>query len=527
MLSLSDPSDASGPAFWSPCLKSQRFSSGYHFSVREYAVLTLGSRCGSVMAILRLSPTQGEHMNNRRIVVVGGGSQFAIGLSESLIDYAGDMLAGATVILLDVQEKHLDIVHNYASHLTRAVGARMAFEKTTDRERAFDGADFILTTFRAGSHWQQEQDESIPPKYGLQGNETVGIGGAFMCCRVVPILRGLCADAERWCPDAWVVNYTNPTQYVTDAIRRLSGLRTIGLCDGYIGVGRDLAPLLRVNPADITIYPGGTNHATWVMRFTVKGQDGYPILRERLSQMTEAEINDLYAPPDELEFNGVEVSFDQIYKQFIPHYRFPFDLKLYDMYGLLPAPRYYWRYHLDQDAVISEQRDADYVTMAGFYVRHAVPRAFEGLDKRLERASQNLQTSRRKGGGSHGDLAVRVIAAISCNLGETFVVNVPNQHAIANLPGHAIVEVGAVVDQTGAHPFAMGPLPKALVGYQQALVLSQELVVDAALSGSRRDLLTAIVAHPLVNSVEAAEKTMDELLSLQSEWLPQFGAQKP
>lgn len=461
-------------------------------------------------------------MGSRRIAVVGGGSQFAIGLSESLIDYARDLLADTTVILLDIDEGHLDIVHDYASNLALAAGAEMRFEKTTERARAFDGADFILTTFRAGSHQQQEQDESIPPKYGLQGNETVGIGGVFMCCRVVPILRGLCADAERWCPKAWIVNYTNPTQYVADAVRRISELRIIGLCDGYIGVGRDLAPLLGVEPEDITVYPGGTNHATWVMRFTVRGEDGYPILRRRLSQMSEAEIKNLYAPSQELEFNGVKVTFDQIYKQFVRHYRFPFDLRLFETCGLLPAPRYYWRYHLDQDAVIAAQRSGSYVTMAGFYTRHAVPRAFEGLDQRLEQASKNLQTSRRKGGGSHGDLAVRVIAAISNDLEETFVVNVPNHRAIANLPEHAIVEVAAVVDQTGAHPFAMGPLPKALVGYQQALVLSQELAVDAALSGSRRDLLKAIVAHPLVTSVEAAEKTMDELLSLQSEWLPQF-----
>ena len=238
--------------------------------------------------------------------------------------------------------------------------------------------------------------------------------------------------------------------------------------------------------------------------------------------MSEAEIKNLYAPSQELEFNGVKVTFDQIYKQFVRHYRFPFDLSLYDTYGLLPAPRYYWRYHLDQDAVISEQRDALYVTMAGFYMRHAVPRAFEGLDQRLKRASENLQTSRREGGGSHGDLAVRVIAAISCDLGETFVVNIPNQRAIANLPERAIVEVGALLDQTGAHPFAMGPLPKSLVGYQQSLIQSQELVVDAALSGNRQDLLTAIVAHPLISSVEAAKQAMEELLSLQSEWLPQF-----
>jgi 6-phospho-beta-glucosidase len=108
------------------------------------------------------------------------------------------------------------------------------------------------------------------------------------------------------------------------------------------------------------------------------------------------------------------------------------------------------------------------------------------------------------------------------DLGETFDVNVPNRGAISNLPPDAIVEVAATVDHLGPHPFAMGPLPKSVLGYQYALILSQELAIDAALSGDRNDLLKAILAHPLVHSAEAAEKAMDELLALQADWLPQF-----
>ncbi len=461
-------------------------------------------------------------MSDRRVVVVGGGSQFSVGLCESLIDYARDMLPGTTVVLLDIQERHLNIVHQYASKLAQGVGVDMNFEKTSDRRQAFDGAEFLLTTFRPGSHQQQEQDETIPPKYGLQGNETLSIGGIFMACRVVPVLREICADAQELCPDAWIINYTNPTQYVADAVRRISDMRIISLCDGYVEVAEDLAPLFGLNPADITIYPAGTNHAMWVMRFTVNGEDGYPLLRERLSQMSTAELNDLYAPPPEFDFLGVEVKSDQAYEQFIPRNHFPFSLKLFEIYGLLPAPRYYWRYHLDQDAVIAEQRGGDYVTMAGFYMRTAVPRRFAELDQRMEQTSKDLKTSRREGGGSHGDLAVRVISAMVNDLGETFDVNVPNQGAISNLPQDAIVEVAATVDHLGPHPFAMGPLPKPLLGFQHALILSQELAIDAALSGSRTDLLQAILAHPLIHSVDAAEQAMDELLALQAEWLPQF-----
>ncbi|NIM93769.1 MAG: hypothetical protein GTO18_08675 [Anaerolineales bacterium] len=465
-------------------------------------------------------------MTGKRIVVVGAGSHFCVGLNESYIDYARDILPGTTIVLLDINEDHLKVVYDYSNRLASAVGADIAFEMTTDRREAFEGADFILTTFRPGSFEQQEQDESVPPKYGLQGNETVSIGGMFMCCRVVPILREICADAQQLCPDAWIINYTNPTNYVADAVRRISDLKCISLCDSYVKVPLDLAPLLEVEPEDIQIYLGGTNHATWVMRFTINGEDGYPVLKKRLEQLAWEEVVALYDHPRERKVNFLddEYGFDEIYEQFVAHYRFDFSLRLFQIYGLLPQPRYYWRYHLDQDALIDEQRSGNYVTMAAFYLKHRVPRVFDGLETRFEKTSQNLQTPRREGGGGHGDLAVRVMNAIINDVGEVFAVNVPNQGAISNLPDGAIVDVTGIVDRMGAHPFAMGPLPKEILGYQYSLVLAQELAVDAALSGSRNDLLKAIIAHPLINSVDAAEKAMDELLAQQAEWLPQFHA---
>ncbi len=459
---------------------------------------------------------------NKKLVVVGGGSMFSVGLSESLVDYARDRLGGTEVVLLDIHEEHLKIVDNYAKNLAKAVGVDMKFSATTDRRAAFKGADFILTTFRPGSHLQLEEDESTPPKYGLQGNEPVGIGGMFMACRVVPVLQEICADAEELCPDAWIINYTNPTQYVADAVRRISDLNIISLCDGFFEDAALLAMLLEVDPADVVLYPGGSNHGMWIMDFTVKGEPGYPMLEKRMQELSWEQIEEIYKTPEEFSFIGLHVRADEIYDQFVHYNYYPFTLKLYQIYGLLPAPRYYTRYHYDQDAVIAEQRSGHYITMAGFYYEKAIPMMFADVDRRLRAASKELQTERRRGGGSHGDLAVRVIDAMVNNAGEIFDVNLPNNGAVSNLPDSAIVEVAAMVDRAGPHPFCMGPLPKSVLGYQFSLILSQELAIDAALSGSRNDLLKAILAHPLVHSVSAAEQCMDEMLHLQREWLPQF-----
>lgn len=461
-------------------------------------------------------------MNRPRIVVVGGGSQFSIGLCESFIDYARDELAGASVVLLDNKPDNLYAVNEFASRLADQLGTDITFEATTDRRAAFGGADYILTTFRPGTHAEQELDERIPPKHGLQGNETVGIGGIFMACRVVPVFQELCADAEELCPDAWIINYTNPTQFVADAVQRVSNMKIISLCDGYVGLVDDLEYFLGVEPGSVTVHPAGTNHSMWIVRLTVNGEDGYPLLRRRIEELGPEGIQEMFAAPRTVHKLGLDYSYDEMYKQFIPHYQFPFSLKLFEIYGVLAGPRYYWRYLLDQDAIIKAQQKDDYVTMAGFYMKSMGPRIFEDLDRRLQESTLELESTRRAGGGGHGDLAVRVIASMVNDTGETFVVNVRNDGVVTNLPDDAILELSATVGKDGATPFPVGDLPKEVLGMQYALVLSQQLAVSAALSGDRDDLLKAILAHPLIHSVDAAEACMDELLERQAEWLPQF-----
>jgi 6-phospho-beta-glucosidase len=460
--------------------------------------------------------------SKRRLAVVGGGSQFAVELVESLVDYGRDRLAGMEVALLDIKEGPLRTVTLFATRLAEATGVDVRFTGTTDRLEAFEGADYILTTFRPGSHLQQEQDETIPPKYGLQGNETVSIGGMFMACRVVPILKQICADAEKVCPRAWILNYTNPTQYVADAVRRISDLRIMSLCDGFLDEREWIAKLLGVSSGDVVLYPAGSNHCMWVRRFTVKGEDGYPLLEERLKQLSDREIAAAFKKPERVNFLGIDVDVRNIYPQFVPGSAVPFAIRLYQIYGMIPSPRYYTRYHYDQDAVIAEERSGSYVTMADFYTKHAVPKMFDGLDERLEKFREHFERVRATGGASHGDMAIRVIDAMANDTGEIFDVNIPNRGAVSNLPEDSIVEVAASIRKAGPQPFAVGALPKEVLGYQLSLILAQELAVDAALSGSRNDLLKAILAHPLVHSVDAAEKAMDELLDLQAGWLPQF-----
>jgi len=278
---------------------------------------------------------------------------------------------------------------------------------------------------------------------------------------------------------------------------------------------------------DINVKVAGTNHAMWVLDFTVAGQPGYPLLQARLDQLGPVGVANLLATPARPTMFGIEFDYADIYKQFAGSSGLEFNLELYELFGLLPGPPYYWRYLLDQDAVIAEQRQPGYVTMAGFYQKFLLPGMFDGLDQRLAASAAELRQPRAQAVTGHGDLAVRVMSALVTDSGEEFVVNVANRGAVTNLPDNAVLELSATVDAAGAHPLPVGDLPESIAGFQRSLITAQQLAVDAALYGDRDELLRAIVAHPLVSSLRQARAAMDELLELQARWLPQFAANKP
>ena len=463
-------------------------------------------------------------MTDRRIVIIGGGGRYALHLTEGIIDVARDQLAGAHVVLLDVFPDNLPFMTEFGNRVAREVGADVTFSATSDQAAAFDGADYLLSQFGLGGHAMQFIDESVPPQFGLQGNETVGIGGIFRTLRAAPILQGMMREAQDRCPAAWIVNYTNPIQMVVDIVQRTSPMRIIGVCDGWVDIHHEVADFLGIETEQVRVRLAGTNHAVWVTELTVDGVDGYPLLRDRLASTSAAELEERYGtvPPTVRFRDGSDVPTSRFYKQFLSPYRFDFQLRLFRLFGLLPGPHYYPHYFFDQDNQIAQQRKPDYVTLAGYYQEVSVPRAFVDLDTRAAQAVDTIRSIRPERRGLSSDYGVHVIAAIENDLQREFNVNVTNCGAITSLPDDAIVELPALIGRDGPAALPMGTFPAPLVGLQHALAVSQLLTVDAALSGDREELLRAIVAHPLVNSLDAAERCMDEMLRLEAEWLPQF-----
>jgi alpha-galactosidase/6-phospho-beta-glucosidase family protein len=398
---------------------------------------------------------------------------------------------------MDVDPSRLPLMTKLGQRTVEEAKAHLAVTSTVDLTSALEGATFVLTNFRPGGLEGLRLDEVIPSTYGILGQETTGPGGTFFALRSIPQALHLCECMEDVCPEAWLINYVNPTNFVADAVRRESKIRSFSICDGGGNSLRYWVPeMLGLEQEEVRVRAAGVNHHTWLMELRVKDQDGYPLLREILRQ-----------DQDETEDDE-----DQRHWEF--------GRWALEKYGIWPANLDYLYPYFNYDEAL-----ADY--HAGRSLYHMFMTDLPGHWPHFEAMARGegpiyMDPNKHHTDVGHGDLAVQMILAIAGNEGKELHVNVPNEGAITNLPEGAIVEVPALVDASGVKPLCMGELPKGVLGLTQSLIVWQELTVDAALSGDKNLVLQALLAHPWVLSTRRAGKMCDELLAAHAAHLPQF-----
>lgn len=425
-------------------------------------------------------------MSEERIAIIGGGSAYVPGILYSLAN-SGERLSGSEIVLMDIDPSRLPVMTQLGQSMAEKARANLVVKNTTDLSEALDGATFVLANFRPGGLEGLRLDETIPNKYDILGQETTGPGGTFFALRSVPQVLDLCKAMEAVCPDAWMVNYVNPTNFVADAVRRESRIRCIAICDGGgNSLNYWIPEHFGVKQSEVRARAAGVNHHSWLMELRVAGRDAYPLLREHLQ--------------------GSE--------------RARFAMWALEKYGVLPANADYLYPYFNYDKALADFRAGDslYSMFMADLAEHW--RNFEAMAK--GEIPIHMDADKHHTDVTHGDLAVQVMLAIAGNETKEFHVNVPNDGSVTNLPKGAIVEVPALVDASGVRPLCMGELPKGVLGLTQTLIAWQELSVDAALSGDRNLLLQALLAHPWLRSTEQAEKVCDELLAAHAAYLPQF-----
>jgi 6-phospho-beta-glucosidase len=417
-----------------------------------------------------------------KVSVVGGGSTYTPELVEGLAA-RGDRLVVDELVLLDPDQERLEPVGGLARRILDRVGWGGTLTLTGDRDRALDGADFVVIQLRVGGQRARLMDETLPHRFGCVGQETVGPGGFAKALRTVPVVLDIAESAaRRAAPGAWVIDFTNPTGIVTQALLD-HGYRALGLCNVAIGFQRRFAEWLGEEPDRVELDHVGLNHLSWERAVVVDG-------RNRL--------------PELLDQHGSELAEDV-----------GLPLALFRTLGAIPS--YYLRYYYATDEVFEEQRAHPPRAEEVMRIEAALLEAYR--DPSLDRKPKLLE---ERGGAYYSEAAAQLIASLSDGRGDVQVVDVEAGSAVPDVPADAVVEVPAVVDRDGAHPVGMAPMAPEMLGLVQAVKAFERLTIEAAVTGSRRAAVRALVANPLVRGWSVAEPLLAELLEANRRFLPRF-----
>jgi 6-phospho-beta-glucosidase len=417
-----------------------------------------------------------------KVAVVGGGSTYTPELVEGFVT-RGDRLPVDELVLLDIDEARLSVVGGLAGRMMAKAGWSGRLALTDDRDRALEGADFVIVQLRVGGQASRFKDETIPLKYGCVGQETTGPGGFTKALRTVPVVLELAEEtARRAAPGAWFVDFTNPTGLVTQALLD-EGHHALGLCNVAIGFQRRFADRFGVAPDRVQLEHVGLNHLTWERKVLVDGVDRLPeILETGLEELAE----DTEMPADLIRAVGA-------------------------------IPSYYLLYYYLTGRELERQRTHRTRAEEVMDIEAGLLELYK--DPSLDTKPKLLED---RGGAFYSEAAAALVASLHAGTGDVQVVNVRNDGAIPNLPDAAVVEVAATIDRDGAHPLTVTPLSHDMLGLVEHAKAYEMLTIAAAKSGDRTLALLALMANPLVGDFERARPMLEDLLEQSREFLPRF-----
>jgi 6-phospho-beta-glucosidase len=426
-----------------------------------------------------------------KVAVIGGGSSYTPELVEGFIkNYALFPIRELWLVDIDAGLTKLNIVGALAKRMVLKSGLPIQVYLTTDRRKAIEGADFVSTQMRVGMMEARAQDESIPLRYHVIGQETTGPGGMMKALRTIPVLLDVCRDIEELAPNAWLLNFTNPAGMVTEAIHKYSKVRSIGLCNAPIGLIKWLSERYQTKPERIYAEFVGLNHLHWVTRVDIEGED-------KLTELLQ----------DRAEYSGKNVPQQGWDPDFLS--------------SLKALPSYYLKYFYMTDSMLAEQLESIQKQGSRAEVVKRVEEELFELYKNPELEEKPKQLEQR-GGAYYSEAAVNLMKSLYNDTRDIQTLNVANNGIIDFLPADACIEVNCVVTKNGPLPLPLTKVPTHVKGLIHAVKTYEQLAIEAAVQGDRDLALQAIVHHPLVPSVDVGKRMLAELLEQNKAYLPNF-----
>lgn len=434
-------------------------------------------------------------MRKLKITVIGGGSSYTPEIIDGFIKRKNELPIGE-IDLVDIEEgkEKLSIVGDLAKRMLKKAGLDVKVVLTLNRREALENSDFVVTQFRVGGLDARARDERFPLKYDVLGQETVGPGGFTKAQRTIPVILDICKDIKEICPSAWLINFTNPSGMVTEAVLKYTDIKCIGLCNVPIHMKMDIVSMLDVDSKDVFIEYVGLNHLVWGRNVWYKDENVTKKVIEKLkdgASLTMKNISDLKWP-----------------KEFL------------DALGMVPCP--YHRYYYMTDRLLKEEKEAsETIGTRAEQVKKIEEKLFE-IYKNTELNTKPVELEKR-GGAYYSDAAVSLISAIYNDKKDIHTVNIKNNGTIKGIPDDSVIEVNCIVDKRGATPLALkSPVEQKILGLIQSVKAYEILAVEAAVHGDKNAAIMALANNPLIPSIDTAIKLFDELYELNKEYLPQF-----
>ncbi|MFY9175869.1 MAG: hypothetical protein WBI74_10620 [Caldicoprobacterales bacterium] len=426
-----------------------------------------------------------------KFVFIGAGSSvFTMRLVGDIL--TEKCLEEGELALVDIDEKVLDEVSVAVKKLVKYTGRKFNVSAYTDFRDAIDNADFVFFTFATGGYDRWKKDIEICTRHGVLQSvgDTIGPGGIIRTLRTIPVVMDIAGEMEKRCPDAWVINYSNPEGAVCLALQKYTKIRSFGLCHGTPNTAKRLADkVFKVDPGRLQYRAAGINHITWFTHLAIDGEDVYPQLMDKLR----------------------ETGMDK---------EEPISADLFRIYGLYPAPSdrhvsEFFPFFL-KEKVLKEQdytwKNNDFKVVDGWREE-----ARELFDRVLKEDDQIYYDEFLRGSG---ETATHFMRALVTGEPAVEMVNVINRGYIENLSNDIIVEIPTFIDSFGLHPQKIGCLPEGIAAKCETLGREYSLAVEAAVTGDYNKALQAMYLDPLVANCDYPERLLDELIKENLDLLP-------
>lgn len=436
-----------------------------------------------------------ENSSKRRakIAIIGGGSLYCIGILKSMARQA-DAFQDCHITLMDINKEGLNLIYTLGSKLFQHTGTQLTLARTTSQKAAIADADIVLTTFRMGGLAARVLDEKLPLQHGLIGHETAGVGGFFAALRTIPIIAGIAAEMEKVAPKAILLNYTNPSNLVTQAVTQSSGIRTFGISNAQGQAIQQLAQHVDNPPSpDQRLYQRtvGINHSTWTTAVWHNGIDLLPQIIAWAEQQAQQEMTSM--------------NYEQVMLALLlTHYK------------AIPSRDMCYYYFPERVLNFLQQKEST----PAEDILATLPTLLSRLQ---EEALQEVPELPSIYGSDDCDFVLAILQALLSDTGTECILSTRHNGAVPFLAHDRVIELPCHLDKRGATPLQQDDSSIAIEqrGLLYQLAEYEAATARAALWGTRRDAIKALTAHPLVASYSKAEAVYNDLATAHAQYMPQ------